>query len=268
MNHVVKKLREMEYRIAEQNEISAVHTETFGKYQNAFRGKKIVLVANGPTLNYYTPIPDAIHIGVNRAYYREDINFDYYFIGDRHPIMEDREDITLGFSRIHGRLFLGQPTLRSPLSQPRWFPEQHFLEYENISRFYFNTYGLYKEDIPLYRDICHHLLTGFASIATWALRFALWTYPEKIYLVGCDTTSEGHFYDSDDLPQTFGLGNIHRVKVGYARIKMFARLHYPETEIISVNPVGLKGLFTDTYTDGYLAAQVPSTAGGGVRVAA
>ena len=47
--------------------------------------------------------------------------------------------------------------------------------------------------------------------------------------------------------------NVQNVKIGYARIKMFARLYYPDTEIISINPVGLRGLFRDAYTDNYKA---------------
>ncbi len=35
-------------------------------------------------------------------------------------------------------------------------------------------------------------------------------------------------------------------------MKGFAKTYYPETEIISVNPVGLKGLFHDVYTESYL----------------
>lgn len=41
------------------------------------------------------------------------------------------------------------------------------------------------------------------------------------------------------------------MKVGYARMKMFAKQYYPDTEIFSVNPVGLKGLFKDMYTENY-----------------
>jgi len=37
-------------------------------------------------------------------------------------------------------------------------------------------------------------------------------------------------------------------------VKKFAALHYPDTEIISVNPVGLKGMFHDMYTESYLDA--------------
>ena len=44
------------------------------------------------------------------------------------------------------------------------------------------------------------------------------------------------------------------MKTGYAQMKMFARFYYPETEIISINHVGLCGLFKDVYTDEYLEA--------------
>lgn len=30
-------------------------------------------------------------------------------------------------------------------------------------------------------------------------------------------------------------------------LKKFAETYYPDTKIISVNPVGLKGIFTDLY---------------------
>ena len=35
-------------------------------------------------------------------------------------------------------------------------------------------------------------------------------------------------------------------------MKKFAEVYYPETEIISVNPIGLKGLFRDVYTESFL----------------
>ena len=41
---------------------------------------------------------------------------------------------------------------------------------------------------------------------------------------------------------------------GYRNVKKFSALHYPDMEIISVNPVGLKGMFHDVYTESYLNA--------------
>ena len=39
---------------------------------------------------------------------------------------------------------------------------------------------------------------------------------------------------------------------GYQEIKKFAEQLYPDTEIISINPVGLKGVFHNMYTESYL----------------
>ena len=87
-------------------------------------------------------------------------------------------------------------------------------------------------------------MASFFSIVFPALHFAL---------VGCDVTENGHFYDQNEVK--VGLVKPHLatgfVKVGYARMKMFARQYYPETKIISVNPVGLRGLFEDIYTERY-----------------
>ena len=41
---------------------------------------------------------------------------------------------------------------------------------------------------------------------------------------------------------------------GYEKLKTFARRYYPDTELVSVNPVGLKGVFNDVYTKSYLDA--------------
>ena len=41
---------------------------------------------------------------------------------------------------------------------------------------------------------------------------------------------------------------------GHRNVKKFSALHYPDMEIISVNPVGLKGMFHDVYTQSYLDA--------------
>ena len=55
---------------------------------------------------------------------------------------------------------------------------------DNIARFYVNVeeFGQY-----IYQDICSHVFQ--------TIHFALFTYPEKIDLVGCDVADIGHFYD-------------------------------------------------------------------------
>ncbi len=87
-------------------------------------------------------------------------------------------------------------------------------------------------------------LGDFGSVIFSAIQFALYTNPKRIYLVGCDCTDNGYFYRNR---KTYN----HDTSLvnGWQKLKEFASIHYPNIEIISINPVGLKGLFTDTYTD-------------------
>ena len=239
MDHFSKKLTELEHQIAEQNEVCAVNTKAFADYRNRFRGKRVVLFATGPTSKYYTPIPDAIHIGVNFAWRREDIPLDFLFTQDGKIAIYGK--VEEGFNKIREKVFVG---IYIPKVDWFTFPENFSLE-ENVRRFYSNGSS---KDQKIHQDICYHPLMDFWTVAHPALHFALFTYPKEIYLIGCDTSPTGHFYD----PQNKNDLMIQNIKVGYARIKMFAKRFYPDTEIISVNPVGLKGLFHDVYTEEYL----------------
>ena len=100
----------------------------------------------------------------------------------------------------------------------------------------------------IYRDICHHPVYGGLTVVFSALHFALYTYPSKIYLVGCDISSEGYYDGTVDKSTLINTAKANELKEDYKLMKEFAGLHYPETEIISVNPVGLKGIFKEIYT--------------------
>ena len=73
------------------------------------------------------------------------------------------------------------------------------------------------------------------------IQFALWTNPRRLFLVGCDCSHGGHFYTTAQNNELC----IDKIYEGYLNLKKFAARYYPQTEIISVNPVGLKGLFKD-----------------------
>ncbi len=92
-------------------------------------------------------------------------------------------------------------------------------------------------------DISTMPLGCFGSVTFPALQFALWTHPKRIYLVGCDCTTAGYAYDSKFknflIPES--------IIQAYREFKKFAGRYYPDIEIVSINPVGLKGLFTDMY---------------------
>lgn len=256
MTNVTKELNYLKMVGAEQNEISAVNSAAFAKYRNAFRGKKLVIVASGPTANYYKPIPDAIHIGINFSWLKENIPLDFLFMVDRFLNDKERElRLEQGFDKIKERIFIGWGVR---VWESNRFPVDIFLKKDNISAFYIEySNPMNKCTQKMYQDICHHPLPIFQSTVFPAIMFALFTYPAELYLVGCDITQSGHFYDKT---HTLG-GLINGMKIGYARIKAFADLYYPETNIISINPVSLKGLFTDVYTDEYKAALAEKTDG-------
>ena len=244
------KLNEMEYMIAEQNEISSTHTETFSKYKNCFRGKKVVILGSGPTLNYYTPMPDAIHVGLNRIFQHETIPIDYLFAADYNAEMySDMEKVR---NRVKHKVFFCRAVNRY-FGRSLLFPESFFEDEKMEQIFMHHSKGFTGWVIP--HDMCNHFIPIFATIAFIAFQFALYTCPKELYLVGLDTVPTGHFFygSEDNTPVNNGLF-MHIVKPSYSRMKMFARLHYPDTEIISINPVGLKGLFKDVYTDEYLAS--------------
>lgn len=246
-DHIIKKLNDLDYKIEEQNEICAVNTKAFAEYRNAFRGKEVVIVGCGPTVQYYKPIPGAIHICLNRAWKRDDIPFDYLFFQDN-SINANEKRIEKGFNKIKKKIFVGKPPLSAPYDyiSP---PEIYSLMAKNILRYYPNMATL---DQHIFQDICYKPLVDFFSIAFPALHFSLFTYPSKIYLVGLDTTATGHFYNESAKDEMKSKENMQRLvgklKVGYARMKMFAKQYYPDTEIISVNPVGLRGLFQEINT--------------------
>ncbi len=249
MNHFEQKIFKLEHKIEEQNEISEFNTKAFAEYRNAFRDKEVVILGNGPTLNYYKLIPDAIHIGLNRAWKREDIPLDYLFTMDGFGNKNASLKVEQGFKRVRRKIFRGKYVDRSQTSSYN-FSEDITFHSQNLVNFFVNDHEF---DQIIHQNICHYPLPDFFSVVSVALHFAIFTYPEKIYLVGCDTSDTGHFYDKKDQKSDSTM-NFPKVKVGYARMKMFARLYYPETEIISINPVGLRGLFKDVYTDEYLKA--------------
>jgi hypothetical protein len=241
---LMRTLADMQYRIAEQNEVCAVNTAAFAEYRNAFRGRDVVIVATGPTLKFYKPIEGAIHIGVNFAFRREDILFDYYFVQDS---MRTRQNVKLedellsGLNTVRECVFMGKYLRRSPLTS-REFPEYCFSEEGKKKKRYFVD-GCYTPQI--YQDICFHPIMESGSVIFPAMQFALFAYSRKIYLVGCDTNTNGYFYHTD-----FQLIlSTHIIKIGYMKLKKFAAQYYPDIEIISINPVGLKGLFRDFFTD-------------------
>lgn len=242
LENIHRQIDELTYLIEEQNEISAVNTKAFAKYQNYYRGRDIVVVATGPTLNYYTPIEGAVHIGVNTVYKKQEIPLDYLFVqdGQFEFIQQGKFD---GIENVRCKVFMGRVSKSSNLEQIE-FPEEYRL-YGNVTDY---MIALAHAQAGVYRDICHHPLYGGHTVTLSAFHFALYTYPKRIYLVGCDNAPTGYYDGTVDKKCLLKEKEASLLKGDYLAMKQFAQIHYPETEIISINPVGLKGIFKDLYT--------------------
>jgi len=227
------------------NEIRDLHKETFGPYRYCNYGKDVVIIATGPTLSYYQPIKDAKHLGVNGACAQNIADLDYYFLIDGNSIgrtLQKTDIKNLKCDKFIGRYYEKGMFYRSGTSEA--------LAWEvGAKRFIVAHVHHYKEICPNIEYF--PLMEGWTVTAT-AMHFAFHTHPRRIFLVGNDaSTALGEHFDNSTGGDNVYSDGIKRI---YRMIKQFAERYYPDIEIISVNPVGLKGMFRDVYTQSYLDA--------------
>ena len=228
------------------NELRDVHKASFAEFRGCHKGQTVAVVATGPTLNYYTQVEGVLHIGTNSSFLKEDLYLDYYFI--RHYVQEWCDKLK-DYNFIK---FFGRNEWTEQFYMHDRFPK--YLIEENNGRRFFTC----EPSNEIYEDITYYPLMGGYSIIFQALHFAIFTRPKRLLLVGCDCTYNKHFdgksYDEsedDALPvERFVLQWIE----GYKKVKIFIEQYYPDMEIISVNPVGLRGMFHDMYTEDFLNA--------------
>lgn len=218
-------------------EIHETHKASFAEFRNCHIGEDVALVATGPSMKYYTQIPCIPHIGVNAAFKSPNIKLDYYFTTD----FESKNEWFFELKNYDFVKFFGQYS--TGVYRDRFQVSENLI-LENHARRFFQ--GAPNEDIAI--DIQFYPLMGFYSIAFQALHFAIYTNPRRIFLIGCDCSSEGYFDGSAQL-----FANPPKWFKGYQKFKKFVERFYPETEIISVNPIGLRGVFRDVYTADFLA---------------
>lgn len=208
------------------NSIMLAHSKIFAPLKNINSEKDVVLFATGPSLNNYKPIDNVINIGVNKAFTSSKVNFDYLFAIDNQAIKPYIKDLNQ-YKKGECKKFYGiRPYMRAKISQSDIVEAEANMFYTTLN--------------DLNYDITCSELPDMGSVIFSAMIFALWTCPRRIYLVGCDCSS-GYFYNINK-----SAPNKHLVKK-WKRIKEYAEQYYPSVEIISINPVGLKGLFKDIY---------------------
>lgn len=254
-----REIRESEIRIVNrtvyinQRLITAAvwNQKAFAKYRGAFRGKSVVLMGAGPTVNYFEPIKDAIYVGCNRTFLFDNINFDFLFSIDKVGI-EKWYDKFFNYRKDSCVKFIGDQNLGEDFQIP-----ENKIPLENVYR-YITSAGI-EQTAGFSLDISTSPLHNAASVTLQALQFILYTQPAKVYIVGVDCTaglkqyfkSDGKEFDNTNRGENATNLDALNIKL-YGDIKNFADTYYPDTQIISVNPVGLKGIFDDIYTDSYM----------------
>ena len=224
--------------------VAELHKQVFPQFKSIHEGEDIVIVGCGPTLFHYTPIKGAKHISLNRAFRYKGIKFDYAFIWDLPGLAIANDGCVEDFLNYDCTKFVGKfLSERIPISEYIENKKGKLYRCYSSSRYPFLDPIV---DPVIHADLSLFPLVDFMSISFGALHFASWTHPRRIYLVGLDTVINGSF-DGRQNPY-----NFQEMFKGYRLFKEFMQNHYPETEIISINPIGLKGLFKDMYTQSYL----------------
>lgn len=243
LNEVIKLLQDMKNI---HIPAAAAHPAVFRKYKNCLLGKDLVFIAAGPTLDKYTPLPGAVHMGVNRTYQNR-VPLDYHVaLGFQYVPDEDLLNYRAGqCTKFYGYSYEPYPSMHARMSDG-----------ELVERFYFTMHTCSTQELiphnPEYAPIM-----VMESVVTGAMQIALWMHPRRIYLVGCDSDSSGYFSSEKfDVKQVLG---STRMRLAWERVKEFADDLYPDVEIISINPRGLRGLFRDQYmVDGELTDTPPT----------
>ena len=223
-----------------------LHKNTFAKFKACNRGKNVVIIGAGPTVSQFKPIDNSIYIGLNRACQLDNVNFSYLFSIDKIGI----EHIYPQFAKYECVKFIGDQNLG-----PKWqIPETEVVKMKGDVYRYKTDAGLYQESFFTY-DIDSQPLGNFNTVSLQAMQFALYTLPEKIYLVGIDCSDYGHFaarqneeLSLDKRIQERGESRTQNASNSiryWQMLKIFADEYYPEVKIVSVNPVGLRGIFED-----------------------
>ena len=233
-------------RIIQTNALAQkLNAEAFSKYKGVNAGKDMILFATGPSLASYKPIDGCIQVGVNHAFLKIQ-DLDFFFSTDYRslaPVMDQLRGYRAECRKFFGISWehLNSWNAAIPESEALELGAERFVVDYSVNSFTFSP----SYTFPL--DISVQPLTGGGSIAFVAMQFMLWTNPRRIYIVGCDCSTGGHFMSEDLINNPSAPEYYLTLVEPWKRIKLFADRMYPSTEIISVNPVGLKGLFKDIY---------------------
>lgn len=213
-----------------------------GTYRNVHVGRSAVLFLSGPTLaQYVEPEPGLVTCGVNTViFHRTDL--DYYFLQDVGKDWHENSYVNrkAEYDAFRPRIakFYGT-TLCKSLTGGGSIPYQF-----THGPLVHNNNGARIEDPRVPADfsanLAHKPPAAAGSIAFPALQFLLWTGVTRIYIVGADITDGRRICEDKPAQDYVKQNHLGRWK----EFESWAASAYPEVEIVPLNPVGLRGMFS------------------------
>ena len=230
--------------------IARVHPETFLPLRGALAGQSVAILGSGPSLTQAPLLTGCRTIACNRtAYYLHErgVHADYYFSQDNNAVSSYIEEV---IALLPGDCIIMLGTFLAPDIPPGWNIPTHVRADPRVSS-YATGFGLGTVPRP---ELENFPLADYTSVVHPALHFALYAGAARIYLLGCDATSAG-YYDARWQQAPVADAQLTQLRQGWGIMAALQQAYWPQTHIISVNPVGLRGMFEEVWTAGWLQAQ-------------
>lgn len=213
--------------------IKSNYNSHLNKFKDIHRDQSAIIFATGPTIKQYTPFEgseECIKIGLNRIYDYPEIleSLDYYYYGSHYYVdnthRQKIEEICKSYNFFSLASAYEEGRSHKAIGRGNITPERA-IELGSIP--FENNLTTFTNDVSVYSTLGH-------SIVFPPLQHILYMGVSKIYLVGCD----GGF--------TKGIqsGDIELLH-WWEEFSKFKEKYYSQVEIISINPVSLKGWFQD-----------------------
>lgn len=212
------------------------------KYRGAFTGKDVLIVGGGSSLKYLDKLPkDTIKIGINRAFLLEQIKFDYLFAQDNFPEEENIEKF-IYYKEDTCKKFLGIHPYIADFS----IKNSTICRIKNKELYVLNNRRPNNSLLP--KDISIEPFARYNGTVFSVLQFVLYANARRIYLAGFDC-NVSHMFTKNKIELDLTVQNKY-----WHEFKKYSNTIYENCELISINPVNLKGLFNDVYTQSYVDA--------------
>lgn len=252
-----------------------LHNAVFiDKIKDSIKNKDVIVYGSSPSLNYFDSnkffSDDAIHMGVNGQINNKNLNLDYFFAGDYVPICKNNITAELLKEKESKgtRICITRKVNVDPLNPKsnRFIPDSFLRELDGCANmlFYTNDY------VEAVQKNYLKLLFSSYSIGQIPLLISLFCGAARIYLVGfdqggavyadgrsrgsCKVVDIEKSKASEDFAHNKTPSDLKAIK-GYKQVKKIRKELNLKSEVISVNPVNMKGIFSDVYTSEFVTAK-------------